>query len=77
MRGFDQAKWALDVDVHPHEAHYLKLDIQRAETLLNWHPTLNITQAITLTREWYQALQDHQNMVQFTLAQINYFSHLK
>ncbi len=74
IAGFGQGAWQQDPGQHPHEAHYLKLDIQKAETHLAWHPVLNINEALTLIVEWYQALRGHQDMLQFTVNQIQTFS---
>lgn len=38
----------------PHEAHFLKLDITKATTLLDWKPVLTASQAITDTVDWYR-----------------------
>lgn len=37
-----------------HEAHFLRLDSSKAETLLDWHPSLNIQESLALTAEWYR-----------------------
>lgn len=39
----------------PHEANLLKLDISKAEALLNWRPRLSIKSAIENTMEWYRS----------------------
>lgn len=36
------------------ESHFLRLDASKAEALLDWHPTLNIREALSLTAEWYR-----------------------
>lgn len=38
----------------PHEAELLMLNINKAKSLLNWHPALNFEQAIRLTADWYK-----------------------
>jgi CDP-glucose 4,6-dehydratase len=70
---FKQGAWQQELGEHPHEAHFLKLDIQKAETLLNWHPTLNIESALAMICEWYQAWNQKQDMLEFTLRQIHSF----
>jgi CDP-glucose 4,6-dehydratase len=74
ISGFGQGAWQQDPGQHPHEAHYLKLDIQKAETHLDWHPVLNINEALTMIVDWYQALRGNQDMLQFTVNQIQTFS---
>lgn len=74
IQKFNQGSWQKDAGDHPHEAHYLKLDIAKAETYLNWHPTLNIDEALTMIYEWYQAWHDKRDMLEFTINQIQKFS---
>ena len=56
--------------LHPHEAHYLKLDISKAANQLNWRPILNIEKALKLTIEWTLALKSKANMHAYTIGQI-------
>lgn len=51
----DSARWSLDGDEHPHEAHYLKLDCSKAKTLLKWHPRWSLANAIDLISAWHKA----------------------
>ncbi len=37
-----------------HEARFLKLDITKANDLLEWHPVNNVSDAIDMTMDWYQ-----------------------
>lgn len=62
--------WQADAQPQPHEAHYLKLDIQKAETLLKWKPCLNIDEALLATAQWYQAWMSQIGMLDFTRNQI-------
>jgi CDP-glucose 4,6-dehydratase len=57
----------------PHEAGLLKLDIQKAKTMLNWSPKLNAAQAIEWTIDWYK---QQNNIADFTIQQINNFMEL-
>lgn len=71
---FKRGSWQQDPGNHPHEAHYLKLDIAKAETNLGWHPVLTIHEALTLIHAWYQAWIHKEDMLQFTLNQIHAFA---
>ena len=71
---FQQGAWQPDTGQHPHEAHYLKLDISKAEALLHWHPKLSINEALSLIHEWYQAWNQKGDMLECTLNQIQNFS---
>lgn len=56
----------------PHEANLLKLDINRAQKELNWHPKLDAQEAIEWTINWYK--QSAEIQAAFTFQQIeNYF----
>ncbi len=52
----------------PHEAGLLKLDIGKAESMLDWHPKLNATEAIEWTINWYKKTE---SVPEFTFKQIN------
>jgi CDP-glucose 4,6-dehydratase len=51
------ASWRRDTGIHPHEAHYLKLDASKARTYLDWHPLLSLNDALAWIVEWYRAFQ--------------------
>jgi CDP-glucose 4,6-dehydratase len=67
----DNARWEHDGGLHPHEAAYLKLDCQKAHTRLNWRPRLDLAQGLTLTVDWYKALQHGKDIRRLTRAQID------
>jgi CDP-glucose 4,6-dehydratase len=69
-----EAKWALNQEPQPHEAHYLKLDCSKARSLLGWTPRWNIEQAIDKIVEWHKAREQGTDMRQMTLAQIAQYS---
>ncbi|NEP77375.1 MAG: CDP-glucose 4,6-dehydratase [Okeania sp. SIO3B3] len=45
----------------PHEAHMLKLDCSKANSLLGWQPRWNVQKALEVTVEWYRAHGSNQN----------------
>ena len=49
------AGWQLDGTDHPHEAHYLKLDISKAKTKLDWHPRWPLATALEHIVDWHRA----------------------
>ncbi len=69
----DGAEWEIDTDSHPHEATLLQLDCNKAHSLLNWTPLLNIDSALEMTVDWYKAYAANEDMKKFTSKQINYF----
>lgn len=70
------AQWQVDTGEHPHEAHYLKLDISKARDQLDWHPTLCLKDALGLIIAWSKQRQAGVNMRQLTLAQLKAYQDL-
>ncbi len=70
------AGWKVDAGSHPHEAHYLKLDISLARSRLNWQPRLRVDQALAMVVDWALARRDGANLRQFTLGQISAYQAL-
>jgi CDP-glucose 4,6-dehydratase len=67
----DGARWQVDGGVHPHEAHYLKLDISKAGQRLAWQPCLSLDDALALTVAWERCrLRPSSDLRAFTLDQI-------
>ena len=66
----NNASYLLDKGIHPHEAHYLKLDCSKAKATLNWHPKWNLEQALEKIIEWVHAYQEKKNMRHVCLQQI-------
>lgn len=64
------ATWSLDSSRHPHEANYLKLDISKARSKLDWHPRWNLETSLRHIVDWYRAYQRGNNMRNLTLNQI-------
>lgn len=64
------ADWESDGELHPHEAHYLKLDCAKARVGLGWTPRWDLNRALRETVAWYQAYQADAEMQATTLAQI-------
>ena len=70
------ASWQRDMAAHPHEAHYLKLDISKAGARLGWHPQLRLEQALQLTVDWARCRLQGGDVRAFTLAQIHNYQQL-
>ena len=70
------AQWQIDTGEHPHEAHYLKLDISKARTRLNWHPALRLKDALALIIDWSKQRVAGANMRQLTLNQLQAYQAL-
>lgn len=65
-----EAAWRVDAGEHPHEAHYLKLDISKARSRLDWHPLLRLNDALNLIVDWAKKRQLGVDVRELTLAQI-------
>ena len=72
----NQASWTQDGALHPHEAHFLKLDASKARALLNWHPVLSLSQALDWIVEWYRGFQGGVDLRALTRAQIERYESL-
>lgn len=64
------ARWTLQPGDHPHEAHFLKLDISKARQRLQWSPRWSLETALTRITKWHQAWLQGQDMHAVCLAQI-------
>lgn len=62
--------WQCDETPQPHEAHFLKLDSSKAQSLLGWRPRWRLETALARTIEWHEAWRQEKDMKTFTLAQI-------
>lgn len=66
----NNAGYQIDKGVHPHEAHYLKLDCSKAKEKLGWYPRWNLDTALTKTVEWVKAYQQQRDIRELCLNQI-------
>lgn len=70
------AQWKIDIGEHPHEANYLKLDISKARTRLDWHPVLRLNDALNLIIDWAKQRQAGADLRKLTLNQIKSYQTL-
>jgi CDP-glucose 4,6-dehydratase len=66
----NNASYEIDKGEHPHEAHYLKLSCSKAKSELDWYPRWNLEKAIDAVIEWTTAHQDHKDLRQTCVYQI-------
>ena len=57
-----------------HEAKYLMLDSSKAISFLAWKNVLDLDKSIDMTAKWYEAYFNKNNMLDFSIAQIEKFS---
>jgi CDP-glucose 4,6-dehydratase len=67
------ASWQADDSIHPHEAHYLKLDCSKAKAVLGWRPRLALIDALDYVAQWHKAHAAGRNMAAFSRDQIAKF----
>ena len=48
----EDATWICSEDPGPHEAHFLKLDISKAKSKLNWYPRLGLRDSLSFVVDW-------------------------
>lgn len=65
------AAYQVDSGIHPHEAHYLKLDCSKAKMRLNWYPKWNLEYILESIIDWVQAYNKKADMRRVCLSQIN------
>lgn len=70
------ASWRHDGSTHPHEAHYLKLDVSKARTELGWEPALGLSNALDWIVDWYRACQAGEDLSGLTRQQIERYEAL-
>lgn len=70
------ASWIIDASGQPHEATYLKLDISKALSQLNWRPRLRLEHSLSLILEWEKGRIAGLNARDLTLANIMQYQNL-
>jgi CDP-glucose 4,6-dehydratase len=69
----EDARWVLDGNNHPHEAHYLKLDCSKAKACLGWQPIWRLDEALDKIVAWHKVYKDNGKIRELTLKQIEEF----
>lgn len=64
------ATWSVQQGGHPHEAHFLKLDISKARQRLQWEPRWSLHTALGHIIQWHQGWLAGQDMRAICLKQI-------
>jgi CDP-glucose 4,6-dehydratase len=70
---WEGATWQLDKEAQPHEAGYLKLDISKAKSRLNWQPTWQLEKTLEKIVQWHQAWLAGNNMQSCCLQEVSQF----
>ncbi len=76
-RGIDILKigsYEIDENSGFHESRFLKLDISKAKTDLNWHPRIGVKETLEFTYNWYKNYYEKlSSPIEFTEKQIEDF----
>jgi CDP-glucose 4,6-dehydratase len=70
VQSWQGSSWELDKNAQPHEAGYLKLDISKAKSCLNWHPTWRLERTLSKIIEWHQSWLNKEDMQDKCLEEI-------
>lgn len=70
------ASWQIDGGKHPHEAHYLKLDISKAKAKLGWTPRWTLEKALEQITDWHRAWMNASDMKAVCLRQIEDYQNI-
>ncbi len=68
-------QWVHDNGLHPHEAHYLKLDSSRARAELGWRPRWRLAEGLDALVGWYSEMRAGSDPRAVTLEQIEAFQY--
>jgi CDP-glucose 4,6-dehydratase len=68
------ARWRLDGGEHPHEAHFLKLDISKARARLGWQPRWRLAEALGHVVGWHRAWLAGEDVRALCLRQIDQYT---
>ena len=68
------SSWELDNNSNPHEAGFLKLDISKAKSKLDWSPVWELSQALEKIISWHQAWLNKEDMQAACLIEIEEYT---
>jgi CDP-glucose 4,6-dehydratase len=70
----ESAHYEIDAGYHPHEAHYLKLDCSKSQSILGWKPRWSLERALQSLIEWVTSFRDGEDMQRVCLRQIQSYN---
>jgi len=68
------SNWIIDKSDNPHESSFLRLDINKAKSRLNWYPRWNIDIAISKILSFHEGWKNGKDAYQLCLEQIKEFN---
>lgn len=67
---WEGAKWKATDYQGPHEANFLKLNCEKAKSILKWYPRWHVTEAVKKTIEWSKVFVNNGDLKEITSHQI-------
>jgi CDP-glucose 4,6-dehydratase len=64
------SSWELDSNSNPHEAGFLKLDISKAKSKLDWQPVWELSYTLEKIIAWHRAWMNQEDMQAVSFAEI-------
>jgi CDP-glucose 4,6-dehydratase len=74
---WEGSSYSIDAGVHPHEARYLYLNINKARKLLGWKPKWPLDTALDKVVEWTKEYENGADMKKVSLSQIKEYMKAK
>jgi len=68
------SSWELDQNSNPHEAGFLKLDITKAKSKLDWHPVWELSHTLEKIIGWHRAWLNKEDIQTICLAEIKEYT---
>lgn len=68
------ASWELDKNNNPHEAGFLKLDISKAKSKLEWEPKWSLAYTLELIVDWHQQFMKGLDLKERCLQEIKMYN---
>ncbi|KUO61696.1 CDP-glucose 4,6-dehydratase [bacterium BRH_c32] len=62
-KNWDEIKYDVDRENHPHEAGFLMLDSTKADKLLNWRPVWGFSKTVKHTIDWYKEFYQNNKII--------------
>ena len=68
------SSWKLDESSNPHEAGFLKLDISKSKSKLDWNPVWELSHTLEKIIDWHRAWLDKEDIQVICLAEIEEYT---
>lgn len=76
IKHYGKGEYIISKKDNLHEANLLMLNIEKAKDVLGWSPIFNVDESIEKTIKWYKHFYTGENMLDFSLSQINEYQNM-